>query len=267
MEKQYYIVSLKHTSKGDTALTFWGANGGGYTWHRDRAGIYYESLVDHFTSAENVKVLKETVDLYWMNADDFDDKYISVPNNPMILKKFGLSAHLMKPKKFAGCRMVFTNLPVDKPVIMSADTPISMPDGHDGHNRMPQLIVSGSAYGNSKEKKHVPGWLQEELYAISKPMMEKFIASVEKGELTICRFFLQSTAKQIICAGYFHALPNPPEDKPSVPIATEIELRQANADLLAAVEKIKNLYDNVEDAAGVIAKKAVDAYNAQFPEK
>lgn len=36
---QYYIISLKHTSKGDTALTFWGEDGNGYTWHRDRAGV------------------------------------------------------------------------------------------------------------------------------------------------------------------------------------------------------------------------------------
>lgn len=111
-ENQYYIVSVKHTSKGDTALTFWGKDGGGYTWHKDRAGLYNEEEALKCESADNVKVLKELVDPFWMNALDFSDKYISVPNNPTVLHHLGLSNQLMKPKKFSGCRMVFINTPV-----------------------------------------------------------------------------------------------------------------------------------------------------------
>ncbi len=49
---EYYIISLKHTSKGDTALTFWCANGSGYTWHRDRAGVYTAQELKGRTSEE-----------------------------------------------------------------------------------------------------------------------------------------------------------------------------------------------------------------------
>jgi len=112
--KQYYIVSLKHTSKGDAALLFWGHDGGGYSWHRDRAGLYNDDVVQKHTSCDNVKVLKEDVDPFWMNALDFNDKYISVPNNKTVLHHLGLleSEKFMKPKKFASCRMVFINTPV-----------------------------------------------------------------------------------------------------------------------------------------------------------
>lgn len=109
---EYYIVSIKHTSKGDTALTFWCANGNGYTWHRDRAGVYTEEEAKECISADNIMVEKEKVDPFWMNAIDYNDKYISVPNNPTVRHQLGLSDKLMKPKKYAGCRMTFINLPV-----------------------------------------------------------------------------------------------------------------------------------------------------------
>lgn len=112
--KQYYIISLKHTSKGDAALTFWGPNGGGYTWHRDRAGVYNEDVVDRYTSEDNVKVEKGNVDPFWMNAVDYGDKYISVANTPGVRRELGFSDRLMKPKKYATCRMAFTNLPVEQ---------------------------------------------------------------------------------------------------------------------------------------------------------
>lgn len=112
--KRYYIVSLKHTSKGDTALTFWGANGGGYTWNKSRAGIYTEDEVDDYTSPDNPKVEVEKVDKYWMNAKDFGNEYVSVPNNPTVLNDLCLSDKEMKPKKYASCRMVFLNTPVNQ---------------------------------------------------------------------------------------------------------------------------------------------------------
>lgn len=114
---EYYIISLKHTSKGDAALTFWGPNGGGYTWHRDRAGLYSEDIVDRYTSEDNVKVEKEKVDQFWMNAVDYGDKYISVANTPGVRRELGFSDRLMKPKKYATCRMAFMNTPVEQPTI------------------------------------------------------------------------------------------------------------------------------------------------------
>lgn len=111
--KQYYIISLKHTSKGDAALTFWGKCGSGYTWHRDRAGLYPEDKVDAYTSEDNIKVEKEKVDPFWMNAVDFGDRYVSVANTPGVRRELGISDRLMKPKKYATCRMAFTNTAVE----------------------------------------------------------------------------------------------------------------------------------------------------------
>lgn len=110
---EYYIISLKHTSKGDTALTFWGKNGSGYTWNKERAGVYTEAEANECKSEENVPVLKEKVDPFWMRAVDFSDEYISVPNSAPVLSRLGLTNRIMKPKKFASCRMVFMNTPVN----------------------------------------------------------------------------------------------------------------------------------------------------------
>jgi hypothetical protein len=109
---EYYIVSLKHTSKGDTALTFWGANGSGYTWDRKRAGIYQDYNVDEYISEDSVKVEKEKVDAFWMNAVDFGDKYVAVANTSAVCFELNLNQSLMKPKKSATCRMSFLNTPV-----------------------------------------------------------------------------------------------------------------------------------------------------------
>lgn len=111
-EKQYYIVSLKHTSKGDTALTFWRHNSCGYAWHKNNTGVYSEEETASCVSEDNVAVEKEKVDKFWMNALDFNDEYVSVPNNPTVLHHLGLSAKFMKPKKYASCRMVFINTPI-----------------------------------------------------------------------------------------------------------------------------------------------------------
>lgn len=114
MKKYYYIVSLKHTSKGDACLTFWGANGSGYTWDYRRAGLYTWEELQGSISDENVAVEQEKVDPFWMNALDYNDKYISVPNNQTVLRALKLNDKLMKPKKYkAGGKLTFLNTPVD----------------------------------------------------------------------------------------------------------------------------------------------------------
>ena len=112
--KKYYIVSLRHTSKGDTALTFWGHNSNGYRWNRSEVGVYSEEEIPKIQNHNNVAVEVEKVDKYWMNAKDFGDNYVSVPNNQTVLHDLGLDSAEMKPKKFAGCRMVFLNTPVNQ---------------------------------------------------------------------------------------------------------------------------------------------------------
>jgi hypothetical protein len=119
--RQYYIISLKHTSKGDTALLFFGPNNSGYTHHRDRAGKYsYEDAV-RFSGPDAPMVECEKVDPFWMNAVDFGDKFIAVANTQQVRYALGISDKEMKPKKYAGCRMQFINTPV-QPQTTTNDT-------------------------------------------------------------------------------------------------------------------------------------------------
>lgn len=108
MEKKYfYIVSLKHTSNADTALTFWGPAGSGYTWHKDRAGLYAEDVVNKYTSDDNVAVEESICNRFWIEANDFSDKYISVPNIEPVLHALGLNKKFMKPARMKTCEMIF----------------------------------------------------------------------------------------------------------------------------------------------------------------
>lgn len=119
--KQYYIISLKHTSKGDTALLFFGPNNSGYTHHRDRAGKYSYDDAVRFSGPDAPMVECEKVDPFWMNAVDFGDKFIAVPNTPQVRYALALSDKEMKPKKYAGCRMQFINTPVNQPTAHAQD--------------------------------------------------------------------------------------------------------------------------------------------------
>jgi hypothetical protein len=107
MKKQFYIVSTKHTSKADTALTLWGPNYGGYSWHKNRAGVYEEEDKEGTESEDAVFVDKEEADKLFMNGNDFGDQYISLPNDITVRTILGISDYHMKPKKNASCRIKF----------------------------------------------------------------------------------------------------------------------------------------------------------------
>lgn len=66
-----------------------------------------------------------------------------------------------------------------------------------------------------EDKKHVPRWLQNELYDLSMPYVDKMIEAHKKEGIGFSRFSLQSMGEQLICMGYFHANPTPPEEKPT----------------------------------------------------
>lgn len=107
--KQYYIVSIKHTSKADTALTLCGPNNAGYTWNKSRAGVYSEEdVLKEFTGdSDNVPVDKEKADKLFLPAKDFGDSYVSLPNDTTVRTILELSDKHMKPAKYASCRMKF----------------------------------------------------------------------------------------------------------------------------------------------------------------
>jgi len=101
MEKQYYIVSAKHTSKGDKVLTLWGPNSAGYTWHRDRAGVYSEEDKEKaHHDDQNIFVDKELADTLWMEAEDYGDKYIALPNDTTVRTVLDIPTSGMKPTKY-----------------------------------------------------------------------------------------------------------------------------------------------------------------------
>jgi hypothetical protein len=98
--KEYYIVSLKHTSKGDTALTLWRHNSNGYCWYREWAGVYKEEEKGVIENFENVFVEKEKADSLFALTYPYDDEERTIlPNLPEVLQALGLDEKKMKPKK------------------------------------------------------------------------------------------------------------------------------------------------------------------------
>ncbi len=108
MAKTYYIVSLKHTSKGDTALTLWGRGCCGYVWDKQRAGIYQEDDRAKIENFDNVFIDSLIADQFFLAGNDYGDVYTALPNNTTVCKILGLNDKFMKPKKYASCRIKFT---------------------------------------------------------------------------------------------------------------------------------------------------------------
>lgn len=108
---EYYIISLKHTSIGDTALTLWRANAAGYTWDQKSAGTYTEDEIKPYAGDyQNIPVPKAIADNYFLSAKDFGDSYVALPNDITVRRALNLSEREMKPKKYATCRMKFNHL-------------------------------------------------------------------------------------------------------------------------------------------------------------
>jgi hypothetical protein len=106
--KKYYIVSTKHTSKADTALTLWGHNNAGYVYSKSRAGIYTEDQVKRFENdIENIPVDKEAADKLFLPADDYNDHFIALPNDTTVRTILNVSTKGMKPAKYKTCKMLF----------------------------------------------------------------------------------------------------------------------------------------------------------------
>jgi len=108
---EYYIVSIKHTSKADTALTLWGSNYCGYCYHKKNAGIYSREQVDKDfkNDPENVPILKEEADKLFLPADDYNDHFIALPNDTTVRAILKLDTKHMKPAKYKSCKMIFRN--------------------------------------------------------------------------------------------------------------------------------------------------------------
>lgn len=105
---EYYIVSVKHTSKADTALTLWGPNNAGYCYNKSRAGIYTQEQADTFKGDdENIPVSKEAADKLFLPAKAFNDRFVALPNDITVRTILGVSTTRMKPAKYKSCKMIF----------------------------------------------------------------------------------------------------------------------------------------------------------------
>ncbi len=106
--KQYYVVSLKHTSKADTALTLWRPNRAGYTWDVRGAGVYTDDDRPAIETDENVFIDKDLADKFALNGNDYGDKFFALPNDLTVRAYLYLDEKKMKPAKAKTCKMVFT---------------------------------------------------------------------------------------------------------------------------------------------------------------
>lgn len=112
IDMEYYVVSTRHTSKGDTALTLWGKNHSGYTYHKDRAGLYGDEDRAGIEASGDVFVKKEDADKLFLPAKDFNDEFIALPNDITVRTILGIPTKNMKPVKYKSCKMIF-HLPTE----------------------------------------------------------------------------------------------------------------------------------------------------------
>lgn len=104
--KEYYIVSLKHTSRGDSAITLWRPDGNGYCWYQDWAGVY-PTIESNRADSLNVYVEKEIADpLFKQTTYDGENRMV-LPNNSKVWDALNLNPKLMKAKKYKSCYMSF----------------------------------------------------------------------------------------------------------------------------------------------------------------
>lgn len=101
--KKYYIISLKWTSLADSWLTLWKEDSRGYTWQKEKAGVYNEEERATFTHDDQIPVEKETVDTLFVKAITEGETILVLPNNPEVCEKLGLNRRKMRPKKYKTC--------------------------------------------------------------------------------------------------------------------------------------------------------------------
>ena len=104
--KKYYIVSIKHTSKGDSALTLWCADSKGYTLYEPTAGIYTDA--DKVSANElNVFVDKEAADKLWAKTMYDRELRHVLRNNSITRIALGIDNKLMLPVRYKSITMSF----------------------------------------------------------------------------------------------------------------------------------------------------------------
>jgi hypothetical protein len=97
----YYIISLKHTRKGEKCIAFWRPNNQGYCILAALAGQYETPVKDYHDSEDNIPVqIKEVEKL--LKPDPFSSgpkRFLILPNTPSNHKILGLEMGKRNLKK------------------------------------------------------------------------------------------------------------------------------------------------------------------------
>jgi hypothetical protein len=103
MEDKYYIVSIKHTSKGDNAITLWRADSSGYCFRKDWAGLYTKSQIGFIDmrETENVAILASSADKLFASALYDGQDIECLENSESVREAFNLNYDKMKQKRMA----------------------------------------------------------------------------------------------------------------------------------------------------------------------
>jgi hypothetical protein len=110
---EYYIVSLKWTSKADSALTLYRHESNGYCWRKDWAGVFGEEAKtkDDLT----VAISKEIADPLFVKTIYDGEEIMVLPNNKKTLQTLDINSSKMRPKKYRNCFMSYYHSPKRQP--------------------------------------------------------------------------------------------------------------------------------------------------------
>lgn len=113
--KRYYIASLKWTHKKDDAITLWRANGAGYCWFQEWAGVYGEEKAKELDGQDSSVMIETKEADKLMRVARYEGKdRIVLPNTPEVRQVLNLPL-----KKFdaysQSCFLHFNSQPV-KPI-------------------------------------------------------------------------------------------------------------------------------------------------------
>lgn len=76
----YYIISLKHTHKGDGYITLWRPNNAGYCLSKEFAGVYETPEVGYHNSDGNMPISVEEADKLFLKLPYDDLEKHLIPN-------------------------------------------------------------------------------------------------------------------------------------------------------------------------------------------
>lgn len=82
-----YIISLKHTNKGDQFITLWRPNDAGYCWFKEDAGKYAKPKKDYHDSDDSIPITFEDAEkLFILITYDGELKHC-IPNCSAVWKQ------------------------------------------------------------------------------------------------------------------------------------------------------------------------------------